>query len=82
MPQTTKPAVSTAPRARPPQSDVCLASPRPHRQHDPLHHVLAQVCVPGVSHRGWSPGYSDPLVKTQHSPFTATSPSARACMTH
>ena len=79
--QTTKPAVSTAPRARPPRSDACPASPRPRRQHGPLHHVLAQVRVPGVSHRGWSPGCSDPSVKTQHSPFTAPGPSARARMT-
>jgi hypothetical protein len=38
-------------------------------------------CVLGVSHRGWSPGCSDLSVKTQHSPFTALGPSARACMT-
>ena len=69
--QTTKPAVSTAPRARPPRSDACPVSPRPRRQHGPLHHVLAEVRLPSVSHRGWSPGCSDPSVKTQHSPFTA-----------
>jgi hypothetical protein len=69
--QTIKPAMSTAPRARPPRSDMCPASPRPRRQHCPLHHVLAQVCVRRVSHRSWSPGCSDPSVKTQHSPFTA-----------
>jgi hypothetical protein len=79
--QTTKPDVSTAPRARPPRSDTCPTSPRPRRQHDPLHHVLAQVRVLGVSHHGWPPGWSDPSVKTQHSPFTAPSPPARACMT-
>jgi hypothetical protein len=79
--QTTKPAMSTAPRARPPRSDACHASLRPRRQHGPLHHVLAQVCVPGVSHRNWSSGCSDLSVKTQHSPFTALGPSARACMT-
>jgi hypothetical protein len=60
--QTTKPGVSTTPRARPPWSDACPASPRPRRQHGPLHHVLAQVRVPGVSHSGWSPGCSDPSV--------------------
>jgi hypothetical protein len=79
--QTTKHVVSTAPCARPPQSDACPASPRPCRQHGPLHHVLTQVRVPGVSHRGWSPDCSDPSVKTQHSPFTTPSPSARARMT-
>jgi hypothetical protein len=79
--QTTKPVVSTTPRARPPWSDVCPASPRPCRQHSPLHHVLAQVHVPGVSHHGWSPGCSDSSVKTHHSPFTAPGPSARARMT-
>jgi hypothetical protein len=79
--QTTKPAVSTAPRAHPPRSDLCHASSRPRRQHGPLHHVLAQVRVPGASHRGWSPGCSDPSVKTQHSPFTAPGPWARAHMT-
>jgi hypothetical protein len=79
--QTTKPVVSTAPRACPPRSDACPTSPRPHRQHGPLHHVVAQVRVPGISHRGWSPGCSDPSVKTQHSPFTAPRPSARARMT-
>jgi hypothetical protein len=62
--QTTKTIVSTAPRARPPRSDMCPASPRPRRQHGPLHHVLTQVRVLGVSHRGWSPGCSDPLIKT------------------
>jgi hypothetical protein len=79
--QTTKPVVSTAPRARPPRSDVCPASPQPRWQHGLLHHVLAQVRVLGVSHRGWSPGCSDPTVKTQHSPFTTTGPSAWARMT-
>jgi hypothetical protein len=79
--QTTKPTVSTAPCARPPRSNVCLASPRPRRQHGPLDHVLAQVRILGVSNRGWSPGCSDPSVKTQHSPFTAPGPSARARMT-
>jgi hypothetical protein len=57
--QTTKPAVSTAPRACPPRSDACPASPRPRRQHGPLHHVLTQVRVPDVSHRGWSPVEAD-----------------------
>jgi hypothetical protein len=42
--QITKPIVSTTPRARPSRSDACPASPRPCRQHGPLHHVLAQVC--------------------------------------
>jgi hypothetical protein len=73
--------MSTAPRACPPRSDACPASPRPRRQHGPFHHVLTQVCVPGVIHHGWSPGCSDPLVKTQHSPFTAPGPSAQAHMT-
>jgi hypothetical protein len=76
--QTTKPVVSIAPRARPPRLDVCPASPRPCRQHGPLHHILAQVRVPGVSHHGWSPGCSGPSIKTQHSPFTAPGPSSRA----
>jgi hypothetical protein len=79
--QTTKPAVSTAPRARPPRLDACPASPRPRRQHGPLHHVLAQVFVTGVSHRVWSPDCSDLSVKTQHSPFTASGPPAWARMT-
>jgi hypothetical protein len=78
--QTTKPAVSTAPCARPSRSDTCPASPRPCRQH--VHSTTSShKCVPGVSHRGWSPGCSDPSVKTQHSPFTASSPSAQARMT-
>jgi hypothetical protein len=34
---STKPTVSTAPHARPPRSDACPASPRPCRQHGPLH---------------------------------------------
>jgi hypothetical protein len=80
--QTTKPAKSTAPRARPSQSDACLASPRPRRQHGPLHHVLTQVRVPGVSHQGWSPGCSNPLVKTQHSPFTVLGPSTTVPVLH
>jgi hypothetical protein len=79
--QTTKPAVSTTPHAHPPRLDACPASPRPRRQHGPLHHVLAQVIVPDVSHRGWSPGCYDLSVKTQHSPFIAPGPSARARMT-
>ena len=48
--QTTKPVVSTAPRARPPRPDTCPASPRPWWQHGPLHHVLTRVRVLGVSH--------------------------------
>jgi hypothetical protein len=79
--QTTKPTVSTTPRARPTRPDACLASSRPRRQHGPLHHVLVQVCVLGVRHRGWSPGCSGPSVKTQHSPFIAPGPSARARVT-
>jgi hypothetical protein len=79
--QTTKLVVSTAPRARPPRSDACPASPRQCWQHGPLHHFLAQVCVPRVSHRGWSPGCSDPSVKTQHSHFTTPGPSSRSRMT-
>jgi hypothetical protein len=79
--QTTKPTVSTAPCAHPTRSDTFPASPRPRQQHGPLHHVLAQVCVLGVSHHGWSLGCSDPSIKTQHSPFTALGPSARARMT-
>jgi hypothetical protein len=62
--QTTKPVVSTTPRACPPRSDVCPVSSRPCRQHGPLHHVLTQVIVPEVSHRGWSHGCSDLSVKT------------------
>jgi hypothetical protein len=79
--QTTKPTVSIALRARPTRSDACPASPRQRRQHGPLHHILTQVRVLGVSHRGWSPDCSDPSVKTQHSPFTAPGPSTRAHMT-
>jgi hypothetical protein len=79
--QTTKPVVSTAPRAHSPRPDTCPASPRPRQQHRPLHHVLAQVHVSGVSHRDYSPGYPDPSIKTQHSSFTAPGPSARARMT-
>jgi hypothetical protein len=79
--QTIKPIVSTTPHARPPRPDVCPASPRPRRQHGPLHHVLARVRVPGVSHHGWSSGCSGPSVKTKHSPFTALGPSARVRMT-
>jgi hypothetical protein len=79
--QITKPAVSTAPRARPARSDACPTSPRPRQQYGPLHHVLTQVRVLGVSHRGWSPGCSDPSIKTHHSPFTAPGPSARARVT-
>jgi hypothetical protein len=60
---------------------MCPAKPRPCRQHGLLHHVLVQVRVLGVSHRGWSPGCSDPSVKIQHAPFIAPSPSARARMT-
>jgi hypothetical protein len=79
--QTTKPTVRTTPRARPLRPDACLASLRPRRQHGPLHHVLAQVRVLGVSHCGWSPDCSSVSVKTQHSSFTALGPSARARMT-
>jgi hypothetical protein len=79
--QTTKPVVSTTPCSRPPWPDACPASPRPHRQHDPLHHVLVRVCVLGVSHRGWSPDCSGSSIKIWHSPFTAPGPSARARMT-
>ena len=46
--------VSTAPRARRPRPDACSTSPRPHRQHGPLHHVLTRVRVPRVSYYGWS----------------------------
>jgi hypothetical protein len=79
--QTTKPVVSITPRACPPRSGACPASPQQCRQHGPLHHILMQVHVLGVNHRGWSPDCSDPSVKTQHSPFTAPSASARAHMT-
>jgi hypothetical protein len=69
------------PRARPPRPDACSTSPRPCQQNGPLHHFIARVHVPGVSHHGWSPDCSGALVKTHHSPFTAPSPSARACIT-
>jgi hypothetical protein len=48
--QTTKHAINTAPRARPPRSDAYPASPRPRRQHGLLHHVFTRVRVVGVSH--------------------------------
>jgi hypothetical protein len=79
--QTTKPTVSTAPRARPPRPYACPAIRWPRREHDPLHHVFTRLRVPGVSHRDWSPGCFGPSVKAQHSLFTATGPSARARMT-
>jgi hypothetical protein len=61
--------------------DTCPVSPRPRRQHGPLHHVLTRVRVPGVNNHGWSPGCCGSSVKIQHSSFTAPGQLARARMT-
>ena len=52
--QTTKPVVSTAPRACPPRSDACPTSPRPRRQHGhsttSSHKCVSQVSTTAVGH--------------------------------
>jgi hypothetical protein len=65
--------VSTAPRARRPRPDACSTSPRPHRQHGPLHHVLTRVRVPRVSYYGWSVS-QDTTLALHRSRSISTSP--------
>jgi hypothetical protein len=52
--QTTKPAVSTAPRARPPRSDACPTSPRLRWQHShstmSLRKCMSQVSATAAGH--------------------------------
>jgi hypothetical protein len=62
-------------------SSTPYARTRPCWRHGPLHHILARVCVQGVSHHDYSLDNSSPSIKSQRSFFPTLSPSARTHMT-